>query len=270
MTQEFTRIHNGTTLLLEHAESGWDFYDGIHIVKGIQEELFTAHCEKLKKSLTKDMPSLWEQWREKLLPERIFDLVAYWPWNCIFFLEDCTPFPYCEEEIPAPQLLPDGSVSMIPVHEYLQSWQAETEKRHYPLPEDQAMYWRRRKDILSKYWGFGEYDRYYRDNPYDFLTERIEKPLTEDEYSSSCFFRLGVAPNGRWGITSQLQFRLNDSVVLSKYQFPSRESAILHEIESLKEQISSDKEIRNRKDILEWLNHLKSELIQPELFSFAG
>lgn len=270
MNQTFTRIFNETTLLLEHTESDWTFYNGINTIAGIQEDIFTAHCERMKRSLSKDMPLPWTQWLEKPLPERIFDVVSCWRWNGIFFLEDCTEFPFCEGEIPAPQLLPDGSVSLVPVHEYLKRWKTEAEKRHYPLSENQAMDLYRNKKILAKYWGFREIDGYYKDDPYDFLTESIQKPLGNNEYSCSCDIRVGQAPNGRWGVTSRLNFTMSSGVIWSKYQFPSRESAILHEIELLKKQIPENKDLRSRKDILEWLEQLKSSLIQPELFSFAG
>ena len=71
-------------------------------------------------------------------------------------------------------------------------------------------------------------------------------------------------------MATRLNYTLSGGIILSKYQFPSRESAILHEIESLKKQLSENKDLRSRKDILEWLDQLKSSLIQPELFSFAG
>ena len=109
MKQEFTRIFNDTTLVLEHTESGWTFYNSINTVAGIREDIFTAHCERMKRSLSKDMPLPWEQWRELPLSERLFDVVSCWRWNGIYFLEDCVEFPFCEEN----RRDPDGIVSLV-------------------------------------------------------------------------------------------------------------------------------------------------------------
>lgn len=270
MFQEFTATVAGTHLSLLEKESGWDFTKEKTVVSGIQEELFSAHCERLKNSLAKDMPHPWETWRVQPFHERVFSLVSCWRWNGIHFLEDCIPFPYSTEKIPAPHSLPDGIVDMMPVSDYLEQWKVAAEKRHYPLPPEKQMnYWKKRI-ILARLWGFRECDSCYIENPYDFEKEIIEKTKNPKELFSPCYLQIGQAPNGQWGCTPVMQFKLCDTTIYGQRQYPDRTTAILHEIPKLKEKVRKKDDCRNKKEIFDWLDSLESSLTQPELFAFAG
>lgn len=269
MTQIFSLVHGDMHLHLEKEQSGWTFSNGEITVRDIQEDLFAAHCERLKKSLSKDMPVAWESWQEQPFSKKVFSLVTHWRWNGVYFLEDCASFPFSEDRIPEPELLPDGTIDMAPVLDYLAQWGSTAEKRHYPLSRESHMDYCRKFKILARYWGFRDTDHYYTEKSLEFLTERLEKPLGAKEHYPSCWFRIGQAPNERWGIIYQTQQNIYHGM-WCRYQFTSRDSAILHEIPVLKNKIAQDKEVRNRKEVLEWLESLESCLVQPELFAFAG